>query len=264
MVPEEVPDDHASRPVPSQRTRPARAHKAAMTVAMQIVEEISSQDHPAGTKLPAEKEMLEQYGVGRGTLRESLRFLEMNGVIIMKPGPGGGPIVGQPDARDLAGTLALFLQLQRTPFGSIVEVRQQIEPVIAGMAAKNAKPEALEHIRESVALMRDNLDDERLFLKANEQFHDLVAWASGNTVFALLLSSLHWITDGSPLGVDYPRDRRVAVLAAHERIYTAMADQDVESARSAMERHINEFERYLSRYYSSASSSLLRWSDIAL
>src|ERR1035437_9212845 len=198
----------AERASPYRRVRPARAHKAAMAIAQQIVEEISSNNYAAGTKLSTEKDMLEQYGVGRGTLRESLRFLEMNGVVTMKPGPGGGPVVGEPDARDLAGTLGLLLQIHHTPFQSIVEVRQDIEPIIAGLAARNATPESLDRIWRSVEFMKENLDDEKLFLEANERFHDFVAWGSGKTVFALLLGSLHWITDGSPLGVGYPKERR--------------------------------------------------------
>ncbi len=250
--------------MPHRRTRPARAHKAAMNIAQRIVEEISTNNYAPGTKLATEKEMLEEYGVGRGTLRESLRFLEMNGVITMKPGPGGGPICGAPDARDLAGTLGLFLQLQHTPFRAIVEVRRDIEPIIAGLAAQNATPEALGRIWQSVEAMREHLDDEKLFLEANERFHDCVAWASGNTVFALVIGSLHWITDGSPLGVDYPKERRNGVLAAHESVYKAISAHDVESARSAMAKHITEFDRYLGRYYPAVYSNQLRWSDIVL
>ncbi len=261
--PAPAPEDQGTNGSPRRRARPARAHKTAMTVAMQIVQEITDGAYPVGTKLVTEREMLEQYGVGRGTLRESLRFLEMNGVITMKPGPGGGPIVGQPDARDLGGTLGLFLQLHRTPFQAIVEVRQEIEPIIASLAAKHASPEAVDLIRQSVESMRANIEDEKLFLEANEEFHDLVAWASGNPVFALLLGSLHWITDGSALGVGYPLERRKDVLVAHERIFHAIADQDSEAARSTMARHIRGFERYLERYYPDMYGSELRWSDVA-
>ena len=245
------------------RAKPARAHKAAMVIAQEIVHKISLNDLPPGSKLPTEREMLEEYGVGRGTLRESLRFLEMNGVITMKPGPGGGPFTGQPDARDLAGTLALFLQLNGTPFRSIVEVRLHIEPTIARLAALHATPEGLEEIRQSVEQMRLNLDNEDTFLESNERFHHAVARASANVVFALLIGSLHWITDGSPLGVDYPEGRRDAVVDAHEVVYQAIAEGDGDKAEAAMAHHIGEFGRYLDRYYSSVYDSKLSWSDIA-
>ena len=248
----------------NQRAKPARAHKAAMVIAQEIVHGISVNHLPPGTKLPTEREMLEEYGVGRGTLRESLRFLEMNGVISMKPGPGGGPFTGQPDAKDLAGTLALFLQLNGTPFRSIVEVRMHIEPIIARLAALHATPEGLNEIMQTVEQMRSNLDNEAAFLEANEGFHHAVARASANPVFALLIGSLHWITDGSPLGVDYPEDRRQAVLDAHERVYQAIVAGDGDEAEASMFDHIREFNRYLDRYYSSVYDSELSWSDIAM
>jgi len=245
-----------------RRSKPARAHKAAMVIAEEIVHKISQNGYLPGTKLPTEKEMLEEYGVGRGTLRESLRFLEMNGVITMKPGPGGGPITGQPDARDLAATLALFLQMHRTPFRAIVEVRMDIEPIIAKLAATHATPESLRNIQMYVDMMRSNLDNKTAFLEANDGFHNAVAQASGNQVFALLIGSLHWITDGSPLGVDYPEDRRGAVLDAHEKVYEAIAVGDAPGAESAMANHIREFDRYLDRFYSAVYDSELVWGDI--
>jgi DNA-binding FadR family transcriptional regulator len=245
------------------RAKPARAHKAAMVIAQEIVHKITANNYQPGTKLPTEREMLEEYEVGRGTLRESLRFLEMNGVITMKPGPGGGPFTGLSDARDLAGTLALFLQIHRTTFRAIVEVRMDIEPIIARLAAMNATPEDCSTILKSVEQMRDNLNNEASFLEANENFHLQVARSSANPVFALLIGSLHWITDGSPLGVDYPESRREAVLDAHDRVYQAIKAGDADAAEAAMSHHIGEFNRYLDQYYSAVYDSEVSWSDIA-
>ena len=99
----------AESAVARRRSRPARSRKTAMVIAQAIVEEISRRRFPPGSMLPPERDMLVKYDVGRGTLRESLRFLEMSGVITIKPGPGGGPVVCEPDSRDLAGSLGLSL-----------------------------------------------------------------------------------------------------------------------------------------------------------
>jgi GntR family transcriptional repressor for pyruvate dehydrogenase complex len=235
----------------------------AMLVAQQIVDEITRDGLDSGSMLDPEKEMLDRYEVGRGTLRESLRFLEMNGVITIKPGPGGGPMVCEPDSRDLAGALGLFLQLHGTPFSAIVEVRQLLEPIIAALAASKMTLEQLEQLKASVDSMETNLDIESEFLAENERFHELVAWASGNAMFASLIASLHWITDGAFLGVDYPRRRREAVVAAHRRIYEALASGDPEMASSVMRAHIDEFAEYLRRYYPAVFASPLNWTNIA-
>ncbi|WP_395154851.1 FadR/GntR family transcriptional regulator [Ilumatobacter sp.] len=245
------------------RKRPIRTPKTALLVAQRIVDEITSGGLESGAMLASEKEMLDRYEVGRGTLRESLRFLEMNGVITIKPGPGGGPTVCEPDSRDLAGALGLFLQLHGTPFSAIVEVRQLLEPAIAALAATKMTDEHAAELKASVDSMEVNLDVESEFLAENERFHELVAWASDNAMFASLIASLHWITDGAFLGVDYPRRRREAVVAAHRRIYEALTSGDPDKASEAMGAHIDEFAKYLKRYYPAVFASPLSWTDIA-
>lgn len=246
-----------------RRLRQPRARKAAVAVAQSIVDRITDRGHAPGTKLPTEKEMVAQYGVGRGTLRESLRFLELTGIIEMKAGPSGGPIVAAPDGYDLAGILGLFLQLQPTTFGTIVEAREFLEPAIARMAASNASPEDVVEIRESLARMEADLADEDTFLVENDRFHDAVSQAAGNPLFTLLISSLHQITDGMPLGITYPPARREAVLKAHRGIFDAIADHDADGAGEAMHKHMLEFRRYVQKVYPSVFERHLRWSDIA-
>ena len=63
-----------------------------------------------GDKLISEQKMVERYGVARGSLREALRFLELQGVLRIKSGPGGGPVIDTPNAHHFASTLALLLQ----------------------------------------------------------------------------------------------------------------------------------------------------------
>ena len=232
-----------------------------MVVAQQIVGGITRDSLLPGSKLASEREMLLQYDVGRGTLRESLRFLEMQGVITMKPGPGGGPVVNAPDAQDFGTSMALFMQLLSTPFRSIVEARQLLEPAMAAQAAVLRDADSLELIRRSVEAMEEHVDDEDEFLLQNEIFHDSIAWSSGNPLFGLLTASLHWITDGTALGVDYPESRRAAVLAAHRSIYEAIAAGDAEAARRDMATHIGEFAGYLQRYYPKVWEGDVRWDN---
>jgi DNA-binding FadR family transcriptional regulator len=234
-----------------------------MVVAQQLVEEISNNGYTAGTKLPPEREMLEKYEVGRGTLRESLRFLEMNGVITVKPGPGGGPVVDTPDAHDLASTLGLFLDLRWTNFGAILEVRQVLEPVVAGMAATRQDKHLIDALLQSVQSMNDNLNDLVAFLHENERFHEIVAAAAGNPVFSLLLGSLDSIADGARIGIHFPLERRKAVAAAHERIASAIAAADTDLATAEMASHVDAFRRYVRKHHPDAETSRVRWADVA-
>ncbi|MEE2058136.1 FadR/GntR family transcriptional regulator [Rhodococcus artemisiae] len=74
--------------------------------------------------LATEPRMCASHGVGRSTLREALRILELLGVVAIRPGRGGGPMVAAPDSRHLASTMALLMQCSDTAFRSVVELRK--------------------------------------------------------------------------------------------------------------------------------------------
>ena len=239
-----------------------RPRKTAALLAQRIIEEITEQDLEPGLMLPPEREMLEQYGVARGTLREALRFLEMQGVLTIKPGPGGGPVINAPDARPLASVIALLLQRADAPFRTILEARELLEPAMASMAADRRDTEEIARIAMTITDMEAHLDDPRAFLNDNHQFHAALGRASGNQLFDFLLSSLSWITDGTILGVDYPEKTRRAVLRAHERIYERIEAQDSVGAAEEMREHIMEFRQYLDRFFPHVVNQRLRWDQV--
>lgn len=248
--------DH--RPNGSQDYRPK---KTALLVAQRIVGQIVDNGLAAGTGLPSERDMLEEYRVARGSLREALRFLEMEGVLTIRPGPGGGPTVSEPDHRALASTIALLLQFAGARFRTVVEAREVLEPAMAAMAAERASAEQIAEMRRSLDAMAADVKDENLFLEENERFHVLIAESSGNQLFAFLIASLGWITDGAVLGVKYSTRRRSAVNEAHEEILEAIVARDPARARLAMERHIQEFAEYLERRHPKVMNRLLRWEE---
>lgn len=250
--------------MPNGRGARPKPQKTAMLLAQRIVSEIVDEGYQPGHMLPPERQMLTDYEVGRGTLREAMRFLEMQGVVAIKPGPGGGPVVTVPDSRHLASTIALLLQLFNTPFRAIVEARQVLEPAMAAKAAERIDEEQLAALGDTVEKMRLGMHDLKAFLVENERFHDLIAWSSGNDLFGLLVTSLHWITDGTALGVDYPDKRRKAVLRAHRHIYEAVASRDPQAAFDAMHKHVEEFAKYLEANYPALMDRTIPWGQVAI
>lgn len=237
-----------------------RPQKTAVLIAQRIVAEISRNGVQVGDSLPPEHKMLEQYNVGRGTLRESLRFLELQGVISLKPGPGGGPVVNRPDASSLAATLTLLLQFNQAPLNTIAEAREGLEPMMAQLAAERMNEAAIAELGSSVEAMGSNLDNQMVFLEENRRFHDLIAHGSGNALFGYLVDALVWILDGSAVGIDYPEVRRSAVHVAHTRIYEAIASRDPAASATAMSDHIHEYVRYAERKYPELLSTPIAWS----
>src|SRR5207248_1815276 len=74
-------------------------------------------------------------GVGRTTLREALRLLETRGVLTIRAGPKGGPVVRRPSAEDFGDALALILQFEGASLSDVIEARNALEPMLARLAA---------------------------------------------------------------------------------------------------------------------------------
>jgi GntR family transcriptional regulator, transcriptional repressor for pyruvate dehydrogenase complex len=264
MVVDPAEGDEAPQPrIPRRRPDGRRPQKVSLAIAQRIVDDVSRDHLGPGAKLAGERDMMGRFGTGRGTLRESLRFLEMTGVLTVKAGPHGGPIVSEPDATDLAGVLGVFIQMRGLPFKALVSAREILEPELAALAAESGTAGIVAEIGDSIEGMRTFLENEENFLAENDRFHTAVAAAAGNDLFALLISSLHLITDGTPLGIGYSQARRKAVLRAHQAVYEAIAGNDAEGARWAMRRHMREFRRYVESHYPEVYERVVRWRDIA-
>jgi DNA-binding FadR family transcriptional regulator len=151
------------------------------------------------------------------------------------------------------------MQLNRAPYHVIVEVRNAIEPVISELAAEQISDASLAELAQTVDQMRSDIDDRDSFLEANKRFHDVIAWSSGNVLFAYIIDSLLGILDGTVLGIDYPSYRRTAILKAHEEIYEALSERNPEAARERMSRHIQEYTRYATKKFPSVLDETITW-----
>ncbi|ETT24915.1 MULTISPECIES: FadR/GntR family transcriptional regulator [Rhodococcus] len=236
-----------------------RAPKAAMVVAQHIIRDATRQNLAAGDLLPSERVMLEKYEIGRGTLREALRLLEFQGVIALKPGPRGGPVILDPDASHLASSLILLMQLKDAPFSVIIEARTALEPMISRLAAQRISGETLVELKETIDRMHGSLGDQHEFLEANKNFHDLIAWSSGNPLFGYMVDSLLGIMDGTAIGIDYPPHRREAIIVAHTQIYESLSQGDPIGSEERMRDHINAYRRYAQRKYPDLLEQVIQW-----
>jgi GntR family transcriptional repressor for pyruvate dehydrogenase complex len=245
-----------------QVTTNTRPPKTAMLVAQRIVRDVARRGMGPGDLLPPEKTMLQTYETGRGTLREALRFLEFQGVITLKPGPGGGPMLLNPTGSNLGSSLMLLMQLNKAPYRVIVEVRNAVEPMISQLAAQRISDEHLAELAATIDTMRADLSDRDIFLEANKRFHDVIAWSSGNVLFAYLIDSLLGILDGTVIGIDYPSHRRVAILKAHEEIYVALEKHDPEESEKRMREHIDEYTRYAKRKFPEVLDETITWDGL--
>lgn len=238
-----------------------RPQKMAFLVAQRIVRDIERDGLKPGDRLPHERMMLEKYDIGRGTLRETLRLLELQGVLSFKTGPGGGPVVEKPNADNLATTLTLLLQAEGARYRVIAESRAAIEPVMAKLAAERITADRLAELERSIDDMRDGIEDIDVYLETNRRFHNVIAWGSGNALFGHLVEAMVGAMDlsGASQGIEYPVRRRHAVLRTHQEIFESIRDSRPGEAESSMRSHIDEYLAYAAKKYPDALDKPIRW-----
>jgi DNA-binding FadR family transcriptional regulator len=228
-------------------------------VAARIGEHIIRHGLHDGDPLPNERQLIEQFDVARGTLREALRILENQGVIGMRTGRGGGPVVRRPRPDDLAGSLTLLLQFLEVPFREVVRARQLLEPVMVGEAARHVTPRDLRWFENNLEDQHAATSDQAAFLQHNDAFHDRLLALSGNAVLHMVGSSLEGITAGLDVAIDYPRPTRVRIVRAHRRIVAALAAGDPAEATVQAAEHVAEFRRFAERHYPELLDQPIRW-----
>jgi GntR family transcriptional regulator, transcriptional repressor for pyruvate dehydrogenase complex len=218
-------------------------------VADQITQSILEGELTPGSRLQPEHEMLEAFGVGRATLREALRLLESEGLITLKTGPGGGPIVQRPDLGRVTRLLLIVLLTSGTSLRHVYDARSVLDPLIATLAAERATPDQTGQLQESLEVMREALHDEEAFLRENLRFHRLVAESSGNPVLEAYSFLIQDILDGHEMGIHYSVQRLRGTLDSHIAIVDGIAAHDPARASKAAAKHVAEAVTYFERKY---------------
>ena len=223
--------------------------------------DIVERNLPIGSVLPTEAEMFESYGVGRASVREALRLLEVNGLITIKTGPKGGPIVAQASSVEFAKTATLFFHSTRATFGELVEARIVLEPVMAALAARRRSPETEQALYASLDLTRRAIEegDEKLYLAQASSFHGIIAGLSGNRVLDFFGGALKHIYYERVWEALTGQARRPQVLGAHEAVTTAIVAGDADLAEQLMAEHMNEINDQLAEHLPRVADELIDW-----
>lgn len=226
--------------------RPRSEHVSkAEYVAQRLLDRIVTSDFEPGTSLGTEAELLEQFDVSRPTLRESLRILEAQGVLQLRPGPKGGIVVSKPGLDILAHGLSVYLRLHDVPFVAVLKAREAIEPALAAEAVENATDEDLAEMQASIDRMKETTD-QAAFIEENRIFHSVIARASGNQVMEIFWTTISILAAGENDGIRYTSKNQKHVIAAHQKIHDAIKARDAVVASEEMRSHLMELQ-YLVR-----------------
>lgn len=194
-----------------------------------------------GDRLPTEPELAERFGVSRTVVRETARLLVQRGLVTVKP--GRGMTVAAFDGRLIADQYGLLLRLSEGSFEQLLELRLVLEVEMAVFAAARRTDAHLEAMREANRRLAVAVDSDDA-LDADLSFHEIVAQASGNPFFSLVIRPVNsFLREAYRTGPGYPSEAGHTVRE-HEEIADAIAAGDPSRARFASENHLRRVMRH--------------------
>jgi GntR family transcriptional regulator, transcriptional repressor for pyruvate dehydrogenase complex len=200
-----------------------------------------------GDSLGREPELVERFGVSRPSLREALRILEDQGLIILKPGPGGGPVVAAMGTHDFGRVASLYFQTAGTTLRELGEALVVIEPVMARQAAERATSEGKSELRAHLERVRHRERGQATLVSDTDEFHRKVAQLSGNGVLGLVATAVRELYEERVLATIYAVHGPAFVESAeetfdtHDSIAAAILAGRGAKAESLMRAHVLDF-----------------------
>jgi GntR family transcriptional regulator, sialic acid-inducible nan operon repressor len=228
-------------------TEPITRRKLFQEVQDRLMERIRSGCIPPGAQLPSERELMEEYGVGRPAVREALQALERSGIVEIAQGERARVVV--PTAERLIGQIASgtmhLIRSQPASLGHLKDARLFLETGMARIAAERATEEDIAHLKLAVAKHRASLNNLERFIELDMMFHREIAKISGNPIFPAIVEALfRWASEYYQPMVRAPGVEDLT-LSEHGRIVEAIEKHAPDEAAAAMHAHLS---RANSRY----------------
>ncbi|SOC82997.1 regulatory protein, gntR family [Ensifer adhaerens] len=214
-------------------------------VAGQVRKMIEDGTLGAGQKLPSERDMCQQFGVSRISVREALRALEREGFIEVQAGRGAFVRAHFDRERHVLETLIGF---NRESAEKVFELRMLFEPNLAGLAARSISSENLERLRETVERMRNHVENPEAAIEADSDFHRVLGESTGNPLVESLVRFVMTATGSERLITLNTRKGVERALLGHERILECVAAGDEDRATAAMKEHLQDAVAFARRF----------------
>jgi len=230
-------DQQTAGPKMLRVIKKTRIHEEVVT---QIHELVREGRLKAGDQLPSERELSETFKVSRTSVREALRALETQGLVISRTGMGN--FVADLPIESLVAPLAKFLIEGKDALADIFEMRKLIEPHIAALAAERATKTDIERMKRILEEQSEAVNRGETGVEADAQLHFAIGQATQNHALEKLVSGLMDILSHSREESLQTPGRRMASIESHRKILAAIEEHDQTKAREAMFHHIERVE----------------------
>lgn len=229
-----------------------RQNRVFQDVVTQIEEAILQGRLKSGSRLPAERELVEIFKTSRGTLREALRVLEQKGLIDIKTGVKGGAVVKDLTTRQVSESLALLIRSQKASLRDLAEFREGVEGMVATLAAERATKQDVELLKDLLKEAKAHLDagTERwdAFIQVDNQIHMALARMARNPVYESVMQTVY---DNIHRYFDRFLPRQKDILKENYEdlceVVRAMEEKDASRASLLVRGHVAKFNRLMEK-----------------
>ncbi len=233
-------------PRPPVTFAPVQTRRAFEAICERIRSQIASGDLRPGDKLPPERELALQLGVGRNALREALRSLEISGVVRLQKGARGGAFITEGDASRMNDVVRDMVSLGSISVRELTETRVHVQDLVVRLACERATDADLAALDANIARTARMTDDGRYLdrVECSREFYALLVAAAHNEMLAMIVRAVTEIlmqfvyarvAAGGPPQPRLVEKRRAFVAALRAR--------DVEKATTLMRRHLASVHR---------------------
>jgi GntR family transcriptional repressor for pyruvate dehydrogenase complex len=225
------------------KVRPRRGFEY---ISEQIRDAVASGQLTPGSRLPAEREMAEIFGVSRQGVREALRGLEMSGLVESKPGVSGGVFIREGDPEVVTRAVNDLASLGALSSESLFEARVLLTSDIIRLAGQRATEDDFRKMEEDIAVFDQQEANTGAGARRTVRitnFYTLLAEASHNEVLVMLMNSLTEIVQLrlNKIGPEPLTD----VATMRRKFVKNLRAGDTEKAVTAMADHLKRVERRL-------------------
>jgi DNA-binding FadR family transcriptional regulator len=217
---------------------PVSVARASSAIADQIRAAIVSGQLGAGERLPPERELAEQFGVSRVTVRDALRGLEAMGLIEVRVGARGGAFVTVPSGALVGQAISDMMMMQAVSPEDVVEARLAVELGTVTIACSRATDEDLAGLRRLCESAREQVAAKTYTRELSWEFHALLAAATHNAAIEGLTQSFRSSLSMHPIRTREGGRAFQRTVDEHERILDALERRDGAAARLEMATHL--------------------------
>ena len=225
---------------------PVKSRRTFEEVSERLKELIFNGTLKPGQHLPPEPALARLFGVGRQSVREALRVLELSGFITVRPGVKGGAMIQSTMLSKLSGLFLETIKLQKVSLRDCFTARRAIEIALMDLVFKNADKDDMDALRGNIMSARKKLHSHSSAYEENIDFHRLLAKASKNHTFSIVMESILAVfceLKSRHAAADLRESKGIVDL--HERIVDALAAKKRSTAAGLLKEDLAAAERIM-------------------